>query len=65
MNVPSRRELLQQFEQQQNDHPVGAIAARYVEQLMKKRGVADEKEKPAKRRHTRKGSQMTRTDDPV
>jgi hypothetical protein len=36
MNVPSKKELLDLFDRQQRDHPIGLIAARYVEAALKK-----------------------------
>ena len=47
MNVPSQKELLQLFDQQQHDHPIGGIASRYVEQALKKH--PDEKKQRKKK----------------
>ena len=36
MNVPSHKELLKAFDQIQQDHPIGNIALRNVEEALKK-----------------------------
>lgn len=43
MNVPNQKALQQMFDQMQRDHPIGGIAARYVEQALKKHPVSLEK----------------------
>lgn len=61
MNVPSKKELLQMFSQQQHDHPIGGIAARYVEQALAKHPVPEEPEvsrRKKKSRHSSKPSEI-------
>lgn len=56
MNVPSKKELLQMFSQQQHDHPIGGIAARYVEQALAKHPVPEEPEVNHRRKKSRRSS---------
>ena len=43
MNVPNQKTLQALFDQMQRDHPIGGIAARYVEQALKKHPMSAEK----------------------
>ena len=43
MNVPNQKALQAMFDQMQRDHPIGNIAARYVEQALKKHPMAADK----------------------
>ena len=55
MNVPSKRELLQVFNQQQREHPIGGIAARYVETALEKHpALVEEEKRVVKRRGQRR-----------
>jgi len=58
MNVPSQKALLQMFDQMQRDHPIGGIAARYVEQALKKHPIPSDK-----KNRKRKGSKHTKKAD--
>lgn len=52
MNLPSIKQLQVSFDQMQRDHPLGSIAARYVDQALKKHPPPnfEEKKRPRKRR---------------
>lgn len=64
MNVPSQKDLLLQFDQMQHDHPIGGIAARYVEQAIKKHPAPeDEKKKPRSTMKRRKSIRKPQTPD--
>ncbi|OHS94816.1 hypothetical protein TRFO_39005 [Tritrichomonas foetus] len=65
MNVPTQKELLQLFDQQQVDHPIGSIAARFVEQALKKHPPPTEKKSKKRRsqRHTHRPSSETKGDN--
>lgn len=61
MNIPSQKQLQTKFDQMQRDHPLGSMAARFVEQALKRHPPPnyDDKKKSRKRRtnkHSRKGS---------
>jgi hypothetical protein len=46
MNVPTKEKLLELFDRQQRDHPIGDIAARFIDEALKKHpppGAAREK----------------------
>ena len=59
MNVPSKKELLQMFSQQQHDHPIGGIASRYVEQALAKHPVPEEPEVSCRKKKSRHSSKPT------
>jgi hypothetical protein len=44
MNVPTKEKVLELFDRQVRDHPIGDIAGRYVDELLKPPAPA---EKPA------------------
>ena len=55
MNVPSEKELIQGLDQQQHDHPIGSIVAKFVDSAIKKHSPPQEKDtKPKRRSSTRK-----------
>jgi hypothetical protein len=43
MNVPNQKTLQALFDQMQREHPIGGIAARYVDQALKKHPMASDK----------------------
>lgn len=52
MNIPSMKQLQVSFDKMQRNHPLGSIAARYVDQAIKKHPPPnfEEKRRPRKRR---------------
>ncbi|KAK8842599.1 hypothetical protein M9Y10_025457 [Tritrichomonas musculus] len=53
MNVLNQKDLLQRFDQQQRDHPLGGVVAKFVDNAIKKHSPPPEK-KQKKHSSTRK-----------
>ena len=43
MNVLNQKDLLQRFDQQQRDHPIGGVVAKFVDAALKRHSPPQEK----------------------
>ena len=43
MNVLNQKDLLQRFDQQQRDHPIGGVVAKFVDNALKRHAPPQEK----------------------
>lgn len=62
MNVPSQKDLLLRFDQQQRDHPIGGIVLKFVDGALKKSAVNQDKK--IKRKTSKKHHRSTRSSLP-
>lgn len=63
MNVLDSKDLIQQLDQQQHDHPLGSVVAKFVDSTMKKHSSHSEKKQ--KRRSSTKKRQKSSSEESI